>query len=141
MKIITEPRTDIEFPDDLDSFGKLIKMEALVYENDEEGMRSLQAYNMDGDVAFYATREAADAAFDIAVAAMKACEQQFIEEQEEEAVVALFETPKGLMILAATSIMGFDTKLEGTDHTHYYGAMPHVTWERILYDIFGEESE
>ena len=142
MKLIDTQRTDQEFPDNLSDFGTLIRFAGLVYENEEEGLGlGFEPYNMDGDVAFYDTREAADAAFDATVVKLKEAEDQFKESGDEEGMVALFETPKGLMIVAGTTIMGYETGLETTSHQKFFESMPHVTWERILSDMFDEEVE
>lgn len=137
MKLITDPRED----DDLSSFGKLLRFAALVYDNEEEGEANapFEPHNIDGDVVFPGDRGSADAAFDAWVERLRAAENQFLDEMEEEGMVALLETPKGLMILAGTTMMGFD----GPDlddllpgRPKYLG-MPHVTWERILDDVKG----
>lgn len=139
MKLITEPRAE----DNLSSFGNILRFAALVYENEEEGEANapFEPYNIDGDVVFPADRASADAAFDAWVETLRAAEPQFLDEQEEEGMVALLETPKGLMILAATNIMGYegpdvDALLPGRPA---YLGMPHVTWERILADVKGLE--
>lgn len=138
MKMIEEPRTE----DSLETFGTLLRFAALVYENDGEGEANapFAPINIDGDVAFPKDRASADAAFDAWVVALGAAEEQFLEEGEEEGFVALLQTPKGLMLLAGTTLMGFegpdlDALLPDVDR---YEGMPHVSWERILLDVFEE---
>ena len=68
---------------------------------------------------------------------------QFLEEGEEEGFVALIDSPRGLLIVAGTTMMGFegpdvDALLPGAAH---YEGMPHVSWERILYDVLQERGD
>lgn len=138
MKLITEIRPE----DDLSTFGTLLRFAGLVYENEDEGETDapFAPHNIDGDVAFAPDRASADAAFDAWVVALKAAEAQFLEEGEEEGFVALIDSPRGLMLLAGTTMMGF----EGPDVAALlpgaasYEGMPHISWDRILYDVFKE---
>ena len=141
MRIIESVRAD----DDLSSFGKLLRFAALMYEDEDEGEANgpFTPHGIDGDVVFPSDRASADATFDAWVASLKAAEGQFLEEGEEEGFVALLETPKGLMILAGSNLMGYpepdlDTLLPGARRSI---GIPHVTWERILQDVFGERSQ
>ena len=141
MKLIDQLRDD----DDLSTFGTLLRFAALVYENEDEGEANspIEPRSIDGDVVFPADRASADVAFDAWVEALKAAEEQFVEDGEEEGFVALIDTPKGLMLLAGSTLMGYeepdiDTLLPGAPKRL---AMPHVHWERILYDVFGEKQD
>lgn len=139
MKLITELRSDIRFPDNLAEFGTLLKFAAFVYDDqDDVETQGFASYNMDGDVAFYDSREKAEEAFELAKSNLTSIEQTSLDPvfDDEEAMVGLFETPKGFMVLAATTVMGYESGLESTDHTNYHEAMPHVTWDRILSDMF-----
>lgn len=138
MRIIDRPRDE----DDLSSFGTLLRFAALVYENEDEGEANapFEPYNIDGDVLFLDDRMVADRVFDAWVDSLKGAEGQFVEEGEEEGFVALLETPKGLMILAGSNIQGYDGPDLGelgigADARQFPG-MPHITWERILQDLF-----
>lgn len=140
MKLIYQPRED----DQLATFGELLRFAALIYdgeaEADHEANSPFEPYSIDGDVVFPLDRAQADTVFDAWVEALKAAEQQFLDEWEEEGFVALFDSPnKGLMIIAGSNIMGY----EGPDADLYanaksYEGMPHVTWERILEDMWDE---
>lgn len=140
MKMIDQMRDY----DSLEQFGKVLRFSALVYENEEEGEATggFEPYNMDGDVAFPASREQADTAFDAWVEVLKEQEEDFLDDGETEGFVALIDTPKGLMILAGTNIMAYpnpenvEELLPGVPKCM---GMPHVTWERILYDVFNED--
>ena len=141
MKLITSPRPE----DDLSSFGTLLRFAALVYVDEDEGEAGAPfgPHHLDGDVAFAPDRDAANAAFDAWVESLKEAEGQFLEEMEEEGVVALIDTPRGLMILAGSTMMGFDgpdveTLLPGAPS---FMGMPHISWERILFDVFKIQEE
>lgn len=138
MRIIEQPRPE----DDLSSFGTVLRFAALVYENEEEGEANapFEPYNIDGDVLFLDDRTKADAVFDAWVVSLRRAEDQFVEEGEEEGFVALLDTPKGLMILAGSNIQGYegpDLDELGVDaDARKFPGMPHITWERILQDLF-----
>lgn len=137
MILIEEPRAE----DDLSAFGTLLRFAALVYEDEEEGQTDarFEPTLIDGDVAIPANREDADAAFDVCVEAMKQAEEQFLEDGEEEAMVALFETPYGLLLMSGTTMMGFDgPDLAGLlPGRPVIESMAHISPDRIRYDLLG----
>lgn len=137
MILIDEPRAE----DDLDAFGTLLRFAGLVYEDEDEGQAdaAFQPNLLDGGVGAPADRSSADAAFDACVEAMKAAEGQFLEDGEEEAMVGLFDTPHGLLLVVGTTMMGFDHPdlaklLPGRPVVE---SMAHVSPERIRYDLLG----
>lgn len=138
MKIIDQPRPE----DELETFGTLLRFQGLVYENEDEGEANAPfgPYNIDGDVVFFENRPAANRAFDVWTASLKAAEDQFLDEGDEEGFLALFETPRGLMILAGSNIMGYPDP--GVDSlpsvTRRRLGMTHVSWDKILQELFGE---
>jgi hypothetical protein len=145
VKLIDQVRDE----DDLSSFGELLRFKALIYdrdnsmEDDHEANSPFEPVSIDGDVVFPADRAEADTLFDAWVETLKGAEQQFLDEYEEEGFVALFQTTKGLMILAGSNIMGYDNpdlSALSPDTKSYLG-MPHVSWERILDDVFKESAE
>ncbi len=138
MKLIEHIRET----DDLSTFGSVLRFAALVYKNEDEGEGNAPfvPHTFDGDVVFPADRAAADAAFNAWVTTLREAEEQFIEEGDEEGFVALLETPKGLMILAGSNVSGYsnpDLDILLPD-SHSELGMPHVSWERILADMFNE---
>jgi hypothetical protein len=138
MKLITTPRPE----DDLAEFGELLKFTALVYVDDSEGEPSMfEGYNMDGDVAFFDDLSLAEEAFDQYIVHLKEAEDDFIDNGDEEGMVALFNTPKGYLVLATSTLMGFSDIEMLSTATHFCPGMPHVTWNRIIIDMFDEDME
>jgi hypothetical protein len=132
MRIITEPRPQ----DRLEDFGTLLRFKALVYEGDGNRMdfdcRSGRgAQDLAGTVAFHDTRKAAGVAFDTAVRGLRRHESAFVEEGVEEGFVALFENEKGLMLVAADTLMGFRDDLNKTAPARIIENMRRITWQDI----------
>lgn len=135
MELITAPRPE----DDLAEFGELLKFAGLVYRDDDEGEKSMfEGYNMDGDVSFFDDLSLAEETFDQYLECLKNAEAVLLEEGDEEGMVALFNTPKGYLVIAASTLMGFSDIEDIPNASHFYAGMPHVTWERILIDVFEE---
>ena len=130
MKLITQPRAE----DILSSFGRLVRFAALVYldENEGEG-NAFQPATMDGDVVFVEDEDEGIRVFDAMIGKLHAAEGQFLEEMEEEGMVGLFETPNGFMVIAGSTMMGY-SGLEDIRPDAHQG-MPHISWERIEYDV------
>lgn len=129
MQLIMQPRAE----DDLSSFGRLERFAALVYEDEGEAGAPFQPHSMDGDVVFVESEAEGIRVFDAMIEHLRKAEGQFIEEMEEEGMVALFETPKGFMVIASSTMMGF-AGLE-TVRSDAYQGMPHISWDRIEYDV------
>lgn len=134
MKIITEPRPD----ENLSSFGRLVRFAALVYLDDNEGEAScgFGPNNIDGDIVFVDDEAEGIRVFDAMIGKLHAAEDQFIEEQEEEGFVALFDTPRGFMVMAASTMMGYPGLKDIRPDA--YDGMPHISWDRIEHDVLGD---
>lgn len=131
MKTITHPRDT----DDLSPFGSVLRFAALIYESEEEGEGNspFAPHGIDGDAVFLPDRETADALFEAWAVSLQAAEDQFLDEGDEEGFVALMDTPRGLMIIAGSTISGYpepDIDAFAPGAVRLIGA-PHLNWELI----------
>lgn len=131
MRLITQPRPE----DDLSAFGRLVRFSALVYVDDDEGEAGapFQPHSMDGDVVFVENEAEGIRVFEAMIDHLREAEGQFLEEMEEEGMVALFETPNGFLVIAGSTMMGYEGLL--TVRPDAYQSMPHISWDRIEYDV------
>lgn len=138
MKTINRPRDT----DDLASFGQLMRFEAQIYNNEIEGQPcKFTAGTIDGDIAFPIDPKSAERAFEIIADSLYEAEAEFLEQGNQEGFVALFETPKGIMLVAASNHMGFNApNLEDIlPGARTITGMPNITWQRILTEMFPNE--
>ena len=141
MKIIEYARPE----DDLSTFGKLLHFAALVYEDETEGRTAypFMPGKIYGNVVFAADYNAAKIAFNIWQNNLKEkrVEEQFLTFEDEEGFVAIFESPRSFMVVAASNVRGFETDSpkEFLPNSPYSLWVSEMTWEQILEDVFGEE--
>lgn len=131
MIFITETRPD----DDLSEFGDMIKFAGLVYGEDEGVSSSFEPYNMDGDVVFVYSYDEALVLFDEWTEVLRNSENDFLDQGDEEAFVLLTKTARGYMILAASTLMGFDHPESVETLPNKILGMPHITMDRIEEEI------
>jgi len=128
--------------DDLASFGHLMRFEAQIYNSENEGKPCRFAAGIiDGDIAFPLDRTSAERAFEVMADSLYEAESEFLEHGNQEGFVALFETPKGIMLVAGSNRMGFNGPDLGDllPGVSTMTGMPNITWPRIMAEMFPNE--